>query len=113
MKNKLLKLLLLVTVLVSGYACKKKFLDVTPVGSLDEQTLSSEKGVNKLLIAAYAMLDAHDGDLNLGGEWGSGGSNFLYGSIAGGEANKGSSTGDQAPNMTPVQRHEVSAVNSG
>lgn len=93
------------------WACKKKFLDVTPVGVLDEATLSSEKGVNKLLIAAYAMLDAHDGDLNLGGEWGSGGSNFLYGSIGGGEANKGSDPGDQGPNMTPIQRHEASNTN--
>ena len=50
------------------WACKKKFLDVTPVGVLDEVTLSTEKGVNKLLIAAYAMLDAHGGDLNLGAE---------------------------------------------
>ncbi len=34
------------------YAWKKSFLDVTPVGSLDEITLANEKGVNKLLIAA-------------------------------------------------------------
>jgi len=93
------------------WACKKKFLDVTPVGVLDEATMSTEKGVNKLLIAAYAMLDAHDGDLGLGGEWGSGGSNFLYGSIGGGEANKGSDPGDQGPNMTPIQRHEASSTN--
>jgi len=95
------------------WACKKKFLDITPVGVLDETTLSTEKGVNKLLIAAYAMLDAHDGDLGLGAEWGSGGSNFLYGSIGGGEANKGSDPGDQGSNMTPVQRHEVSGTNGG
>jgi starch-binding outer membrane protein, SusD/RagB family len=95
------------------WACKKKFLDITPVGVLDETTLSTEKGVNKLLIAAYAMLDAHDGDLGLGAEWGSGGSNFLYGSIGGGEANKGSDPGDQGSNMTPVQRHEASGTNGG
>ena len=81
------KILLASLVVIVIYACKKSFLDVTPVGSLDEITLANEKGVNKLLIAAYAMLDAHDGDINLGGEWGSGGSNFLYGSIGGGEAN--------------------------
>lgn len=105
------KVLLVIVVAAALYACKKSFLDVTPVGVLDEETLSTEKGVNKLLIAAYAMLDAHDGDLNIGGEWGSGGSNFLYGSIGGGEANKGSDPGDQGPNMTPVQRHEVTSVN--
>jgi hypothetical protein len=57
------------------------------------------------------MLDGHDGGLNLGGEWGSGGSNFLYGGIGGGEANKGSDPGDQGPNMTPVQRHDITATN--
>ena len=96
---------------VALYACKRSFLNVSPQGVLDEQTLSSEKGVNKLLIAAYAMLDGHDGALNLGGEWGSGGSNFLYGGIGGGEANKGSDPGDQAPNMKPVQRHDATSVN--
>ena len=55
------------------------------------------------------MLDGHDGGLNLGGEWGSGGSNFLYGGIGGGEANKGSDPGDQGPNMTPVQRHDITS----
>jgi starch-binding outer membrane protein, SusD/RagB family len=105
------RILLVAAMIIGLSACKKKFLDVTPVGVLDEATLATEKGVNKLLIAAYAMLDAHDGDLNLGGEWGSGGSNFLYGSIGGGEANKGSDPGDQGPNMTPVQRHETNATN--
>lgn len=112
MKNMFSKFLLLLTIIIVALiACKKSFLDVTPVGVLDETTLSTEKGVNKLLIAAYAMLDAHDGDINLGGEWGSGASNFLYGSIGGGEANKGSSPGDQASNMTPIQRHDATSVN--
>lgn len=111
MKYILKTMLILFVVLVSINSCKKSFLDVTPGGVLDEATLSTEKGVNKLLIAAYAMLDAHDGDLGLGGEWGSGGSNFLYGSIGGGEANKGSDPGDQGPNMTPIQRHEANANN--
>src|SRR5688572_12788843 len=105
------KVLLVKTIVVTLYACKKSFLDVTPAGSLDENALASEKGVNKLLIGAYAMLDGHDGGLNLGGEWGSGGSNFLYGGIGGGDANKGSDPGDQGPNMTPVQRHDITSTN--
>jgi starch-binding outer membrane protein, SusD/RagB family len=111
MKNKISKLLLAFSVLLVFYACKKSFLEVNPNGVLDEATLSSEKGINKLLLAAYAMLDGHDGGLNLGGEWGSGGSNFLYGGIGGGEANKGSDPGDQGPNMTPVQRHDITSTN--
>ena len=92
------------------FACKKSFLEVTPLGVLDESTLSTEKGVNNILISAYAMLDGHDGSFGvLGNEWGSGGSNFVFGSMAGGEANRGSSPGDQAANMVPQIRHEGTA----
>jgi hypothetical protein len=111
MKNKVSKLLLVATALTVALACNKSFLDIKPNGVLDEATLSTEKGVNRLLLAAYAMLDGHDGGLNLGGEWGSGGSNFLYGGIGGGEANKGSDPGDQGPNMSPVQRHDITSTN--
>ena len=111
MKNKFLYLLLATSTMIGVYACNKSFLDVTPQGVLDEATLASEKGVNKLLLSAYAMLDGHDGGLGLGGEWGSSGSNYLYGSMGAGEANKGSDPGDQGPNMTPVIRHDITAVN--
>ncbi len=113
MKNKIVRLLVLLMIPIAFNTCKKSFLEVQPRGVLDEATLATEKGVNKILLSAYAMLDGHDGALNLGGEWGSGASNFLYGSIGGGEANKGSDPGDQGPNMTPVQRHEATATNGG
>jgi starch-binding outer membrane protein, SusD/RagB family len=107
--SKFLMASILAVVLLS--ACNKGFLDSEPKGSLDETTLSTEKGLNKLLIGAYAMLDGHDGGLNIGGEWGSGGSNFLFGGIGGGEANKGSDPGDQGGNMTNVQRHDYTPNN--
>lgn len=112
MKNSLSKKIILLTaVTIVFFACKRSFLEVSPQGVLDEATLATEKGVNRLLLSAYAMLDGHDGALNLGGEWGSGGSNFLYGSIGGAEANKGSDPGDQGPNMTPIQRHDATSTN--
>ena len=108
MKNKSSKVLLVIMVVaITFYACKKSFLEQKPLGVLDEATLSTEKGINNLVIAAYAMLDGHDGSFGvLGNEWGSGGSNFVFGSMAGGEANRGSSPGDQAGNMVPQIRHE-------
>lgn len=112
MRIKMSKYLLVLTVPVALYACKKSFLEVAPQGVLDEATLSTEKGVNKILLSAYAMLDGHDGGLNIGGEWGSGGSNFVFGSMAGGEANRGSTPGDQSPNMTNALRHDY-APNNG
>ena len=111
MKNNVIKIMLAFTMVIALYACKKSFLDVKPNGVLDEATLSTEKGLGKLLLATYAMLDGHDGGLGLGGEWGSGGSNFLYGGMGGGEANKGSDPGDQGPNMTPVIRHDITSTN--
>lgn len=108
MKNISSKILLVIMVVaVTFYACKKSFLEQKPLGVLDETTLATEKGVNNILISAYAMLDGHDGSFGvLGNEWGSGGSNFVFGSMAGGEANRGSSPGDQAGNMVPQIRHE-------
>lgn len=108
MKNKMLIMLLAFMVFITIYACKKSFLDVSPRGSLDASTLATEKGVNALLLGAYAMLDGYDGTLGIGGQWGSGGSNFVFGGMGGGEANKGSDPGDQGPNMTPAIRHEAS-----
>jgi starch-binding outer membrane protein, SusD/RagB family len=107
MKNIVSRLILSMLVVLVALGCKKKFLDVRPLGVLDEATLATEKGVNTILISAYAMLDGHDGSFGvLGNEWGSGGSNFVFGSMGGGEANRGSSPGDQAGNMVPQIRHE-------
>src|SRR6188508_2751394 len=112
MKNIKLKILLAFLVASAFYACKKSFLEIKPNGVLDEATLSTEKGVNKILLSAYAVLDAADQGLNLSGQWGSSGSNFVFGSMAGGEANKGGSPpGDQGPNMTTVIRHDFVATN--
>ena len=60
MKNKISKFFLALAVVFVFFACKKSFLEVNPNGVLDEATLSSEKGINKLLLSAYAMLDGHD-----------------------------------------------------
>src|SRR5450432_2390588 len=112
MKNKkLIKLLILIIGISGFYACSKSFLDQSPKGVLDETTLSTEKGVGKILLGAYAMLDVHDGAFGIGGQWGSGGSNFCFGSMAGGEANRGSTPGDQGPNMTNCIRHDYAPLN--
>ncbi|WP_291921456.1 RagB/SusD family nutrient uptake outer membrane protein [Chitinophaga sp.] len=88
------------TSLLTG--CGKSFLNRTPQSSLDEAALTNKKGVNNLLIGAYGALDGQDfkdGDLlNLAG--GSGYTvspdNWIYGSVCGGEAHKGSDPGDAA-----------------
>lgn len=42
--------------LLTMFSCKENFLEVEPYGSLNETTLATETGINKLLIGAYAAL---------------------------------------------------------
>jgi starch-binding outer membrane protein, SusD/RagB family len=109
MKNKkvYLSLALLFGVALS---CKDSFLDTQPVGSVTAPILSaSAKGAESLLIAAYSNLDGFSGWDN-GNPWGGAASNWTFGSIAGGDAYKGSEAGDQ-PDITPIERHSVDANN--
>lgn len=87
-------------------ACKSDFLDVPPKGSLDEGLLATEKGVNALLIGAYSMLDGVSSSFG----WEAASSNWVYGSIRGMEANKGTDSGDQ-PDINPIQTYSETATN--
>lgn len=90
--------------LVTG--CSKDFLKKPVQGALNEAILTSREGVNALLIGAYAALDGvSTATSDLGGavSWSSSPSNFLQGSIAGGEAHKGAGAGSEIP-MIPYQR---------
>jgi len=82
-------------ILVGGvtYSCKD-FLDVAPQGALDAGTLSTQAGVEGTLIAAYRALDWSN---DVGGNWGSAASNWVWGSVASDDAHKGSDANDQAP----------------
>ena len=82
-------------ILVCGvtYSCKD-FLDVAPQGALDEGTLSTQAGVEGTLIAAYRSLDH---SVDVGGDWGSAASNWVWGSVTSDDAHKGSYDTDQQP----------------
>ncbi len=109
-KNIMQKLTVLAFLAVVIYSCGKDFLETQPYGSVNNELLStSEKGANALLIAAYSNLDGFSGWDN-GGPWGGASSNWTFGSIAGGDAYKGSEAGDQ-PDITPLERGNVDANN--
>ena len=76
-------------------SCSKSFLEKPVLGSLSEDVLATEKGVTRLLVGTYAALDA----TNVGGgdAWQTSPTNWIYGSVAGGDAHKGSDATDQAP----------------
>lgn len=78
-------------VLSAGLVGCKNFLDKSPLGTLNEITLSSKAGVEASLVGAYRMLD---GGTAYG--WGAAASNWAL-DLPGGDAYKGSTFDDQPP----------------
>ena len=100
MKTRLLIILSAISVTVIIYGCKKKFLEKLPQGVYDLASLSNKKGADGLLINAYATLDGRQDQQN------GGASNWLWGSIRGGDAYKGTEPTDMV-DANPVQRFEI------
>ncbi|WP_339788105.1 MAG: RagB/SusD family nutrient uptake outer membrane protein [Imperialibacter sp.] len=100
MKKNILKgaagLFVALTVLVIG--CKDEFLEIAPTGTLARAQLTSAKGLNAALIAAYSQVNGRGGRM-------SSPSNWVWGSIRGGEHNKGTDPGDFS-DINPIQRYE-------
>lgn len=86
-------------------ACKDSFLEVPATGQLNETQVQSAKGIESLLVGVYSVLNGR------GNGWHSGASNWMWGSMRGGEANKGTNAGD-FNSMNPVERYELNATNS-
>ena len=94
-KNNLLVGTALLTLVSAGLVGCSNFLEsnATPQGTLDEGTLSTKSGVEGTLIAAYRALDCPAA----GGSWGCAASNWVWGSVAGDDSYKGSTSSDQPP----------------
>lgn len=84
------------------YSCKDSFLEVPVTGQLDQNLLSGLKGLDASLIAAYSQVNGRGTRM-------ASPSNWLWGSIRGGEANKGTDPGDYS-SMNPVQTYEALAT---
>ena len=100
--TKIIALTLLI-LMVAVVACKESFLDVAPTGALQEEQLTSPAGLEVSLIAAYSMLLGRSGNY-------SDASNWFWGSVLGGDANKGSNAGDQSQ-MNEVQNYVTQTNN--
>lgn len=116
MKSIKYMVLILLTVLVI-YSCRKDFLEKQPQGALKPTDVTNAAGIRALLIGAYGALDGQqnlNGGVNsLGGgnAWACSPDNWLWGSVAGGEAHKGSDAGDQAA-MVPVATFTIDPSNA-
>ncbi|MDI9880383.1 RagB/SusD family nutrient uptake outer membrane protein [Flectobacillus longus] len=90
------------TILVT--ACKDSFLEVPPTGQLANAQLTSKAGIEGSLIGAYSMLNGRGVRLASSANW-------VFGSILGGEANKGTNSGDYTA-INPIQRFETPPTNT-
>src|SRR5829696_8302214 len=98
--NKLKKPLGAMLIGLAVFSCKKSFLERLPEASFDEVAVSNAKGVNSVLIGAYAALDgwADNGWNNAAGNpWPTAGSNWIFGSVPTDDATPGSEVNDQVP----------------
>jgi len=94
MKNSTIKLAtLLCCTALSLNACKDAFLEQPAIGSLSEDVLATEAGVNGLLIGAYGALDGSAIGFD---PWVTTPMNWIFGDVAGGDAHKGADGGDQS-----------------
>lgn len=90
-------------------ACEE-FLTREPIGVLDQNVLASAKGVDALLIAAYANLDGYVGWSFGMAPWQSAATNWVFGDVYADDAYKGTEPGDQ-PQINPIERYEHDATN--
>lgn len=91
--------LLLSTSLVFTSCNEEEFLDVAPTGVLTKDVLASKAGIEGLLVGGYAQLNGRGNRLG-------GSTNWVHGSIRGGDANKGTDPGDFAI-INVAQRFEI------
>ena len=94
MKSKLLLLLFLLPA-AALLTCRKTHIEKnTPVDSLLQKTPHTKDGLNSLLLGAYGYLDGSAPDQPYP-NWDTGTDNWVLGSVAGGDANKGSTADAQ------------------
>lgn len=98
--------------IMSLFGCETEFLDQPPLGELSEDQVNSVAGINALLTGTYAALNGQrEADaIGGGGPWEAAPDNWIYGSVAGGDAHKGSDGGDQ-PAINQIARFTFDGSN--
>jgi hypothetical protein len=104
--KKYISLILILALMGTWGSCKKDFLVVKPAGSLDVGLLSNPNGIEALLVGAYSLLRGSNSQFG----WEAASTNWVYGSIRGLEANKGTDSGDQ-PDINPIQTYTETSTN--
>lgn len=103
MKNYKLKLTMALTSCMMLFAIScDDFLEVPPTGQIGEAQLRTLDGLNAALIAVYSQVNGRNQRM-------ASPSNWVWGSIRGGDANKGTDPGD-FQSINPIQRFENDAT---
>jgi tetratricopeptide (TPR) repeat protein len=102
------KIALIVAFGIVSYSCNDDFLTKPALGSLSDAQLSTKAGVQNLLIGAYAALDGNG--VGAASAWDAAADNWIYGSIAGGDAKKGSDGADQ-PGINSIMIYSAGPSN--
>ena len=101
-----------VSSLVLLNACSKNYLELPQTASLSPQLVANKIAVAQVLVGAYSLLDGEGSQAGTNnGPWATSSSNWVYGSVAGGDAHKGSDPGDQNL-ITPIETWNTSPSNS-
>lgn len=101
------------TTMATVTSCGDDFLNLNPIGSVSDNTLSNEDGVEKLLAAAYASLQCQD--YGQWAQWSMGTkslTNWAFGDVIAGDANKASELNDQPDCLSLMQWNFADASNS-
>ncbi|PGH40112.1 MAG: RagB/SusD family nutrient uptake outer membrane protein [Candidatus Nephrothrix sp. EaCA] len=86
-------------------SCNEKFLEVAPTGSIVREKLATKAGIEGSLVATYSILTGRLYDAFTGSN------NWFWGSVLGGDANKGTGAGDAAP-FNEIQEYATLSTNS-
>lgn len=81
-----------------GYSCKEDFLTVLPTASIAKAQLTTKNGLEGALISAYGQMSGYGTRMIHPNNW-------VWGSVRGGDANKGTDPGDFS-DINPIQRFE-------
>ncbi|MFZ6001183.1 MAG: RagB/SusD family nutrient uptake outer membrane protein [Bacteroidota bacterium] len=87
------------TAILLMYSCDDSFLEVPVTGQLDKNVLAGKLGIEASLISVYAQVNGRANRM-------ASPSNWVWGSIRGGEATKGTDPGDFS-DINPIQRFEA------
>lgn len=111
MKNIVFFRNLAIALLVLAGSCSDDFLNEEPVGTVSENTLVSEEGVNTLLIGAYSLIDGYSstGSPN-GGTGEASGTNWIWGDVPSDDMHRGDANGGWSQ-INDIERYEVRSDN--